>query len=71
MTEKQPIATAPKDGTWIFVSKGPFEILARWDGGFIGSDPGWCSVRNGSRVRFEPDQWRRHPEDSQACAAAG
>jgi hypothetical protein len=72
VTEKQPIATAPKDGTWIFVSKGPLEILVRWDKGMLGLfDPCWCNVKNGSRLSFDPDQWRRHPEDSQMSAAAG
>lgn len=62
--EKRNIDTAPKNGTWIFVSKGSNEVLAYWDGGFIGSAPGWIVAGRGHRINFEPTHWRRHPADS-------
>ena len=67
MAERQPIATAPKDGSRVTVywtdGDGVMnESIARWDAG----DKAWWAYTDGStQKKIEPSSWRAASSDEE------
>lgn len=68
-TQWQPIASAPKDGTWVILSDGKTVAPAYWDSTYFGSDPMWIEYSHRAdyqKAEVEnPTHWQPLPDPPQ------
>ena len=64
MNAWQPIKTAPKDGSWVWLSDGSKAEPAFWGPTYFGCDPEWIQYAHRSEaetITFIPIMWHPAP----------